>query len=348
MPGRSSAGSRRARAGWPSGTGVGFVAAGADDVRGRHRAARRYTVRGAAPGRSSGPIAAGGLVVLGSGAIPLATLARPARAFVGGRRRATTGAPSPTTATRPTSWRSPAPPTASPTCPTCPATTPCRAGSRRSPATRCADLRRRWRLAIDVDGPLDLVLLTAAPDAGAAAGARARPGSVIAPIDADPERRRRPRAPSCSSPVGPRRRPLAWLERRRAVADAGARRGARPADERARAAAAGIGPRGAARPRRAGVARASTLARLGDAAIVDTRVLLAHRLGADEAAWPARRGPLRVGPAAPRRGSATRGCATLTAAAAGGADPDPPRRPHARRTGRPARRSRGDRWTPWT
>jgi hypothetical protein len=29
------------------------------------------------------------------------------------------------------------------------------------------------------------------------------------------------------------------------------------------------------------------LARLGDAAIVDTRVLLAHRLGADEAPWPA-------------------------------------------------------------
>jgi hypothetical protein len=28
------------------------------------------------------------------------------------------------------------------------------------------------------------------------------------------------------------------------------------------------------------------LARLGDAAVVDTRVLLAHRLGADEAAWP--------------------------------------------------------------
>ena len=29
------------------------------------------------------------------------------------------------------------------------------------------------------------------------------------------------------------------------------------------------------------------LARLADAAIVDTRVLLAHRLGADESAWPA-------------------------------------------------------------
>ncbi len=28
------------------------------------------------------------------------------------------------------------------------------------------------------------------------------------------------------------------------------------------------------------------LARLGDAALVDSRVLLAHRLGADEAAWP--------------------------------------------------------------
>ena len=29
------------------------------------------------------------------------------------------------------------------------------------------------------------------------------------------------------------------------------------------------------------------LARFGDAAIVDTRVLLAHRLGADETSWPA-------------------------------------------------------------
>ncbi len=28
------------------------------------------------------------------------------------------------------------------------------------------------------------------------------------------------------------------------------------------------------------------LARFGDAAIIDTRVLLAHRLGADEAGWP--------------------------------------------------------------
>ena len=31
----------------------------------------------------------------------------------------------------------------------------------------------------------------------------------------------------------------------------------------------------------------SHIARLADAAIVDTRVLLAHRLGADESAWPA-------------------------------------------------------------
>ena len=28
------------------------------------------------------------------------------------------------------------------------------------------------------------------------------------------------------------------------------------------------------------------LARLGDAAVIDTRVLLAHRLGRDESAWP--------------------------------------------------------------
>ena len=45
-----------------------------------------------------------------------------------------------------------------PIIPDLPATTLCRAGSRKSPATRSIDLRGRWRLAFDIDGPLDLVL----------------------------------------------------------------------------------------------------------------------------------------------------------------------------------------------
>ena len=75
---------------------------------------------------------------------------------------------------------------------------------------------------------------------------------------------------------------------------------------------------------------ARSSARLGDAALVDTRVLLAHRLGADERRLARRRGPLRVGPAAARadRRSVAPGA---DASRRRGPDPDRPRRPHARR-----------------
>ena len=43
------------------------------------------------------------------------------------------------------------------------------------------------------------------------------------------------------------------------------------------------------------------VARLADAAIVDTRVLFAHRLGADETLWPDGRGPVRLRSPAPDR-----------------------------------------------
>ena len=36
------------------------------------------------------------------------------------------------------------------------------------------------------------------------------------------------------------------------------------------------------------------LAELGERRVIDNRVLLAHRLGADEAAWPAAGGPVRA------------------------------------------------------
>ena len=131
-------------------------------------------------------------------------------------------------------------------------------------------------------------------------------------------RRRRPRArPWSASPVSapsaadPRgellvagRTSAATARLARApdgVADAGAHRGTRPADARRRPAAAGLGPRHAPRPRRTGQRSGAILATLADAAIVDSRVLLAHHYGSDEAALAGARGPVRLGPAAARR-----------------------------------------------
>ena len=84
------------------------------------------------------------------------------------------------------------------------------------------------------------------------------------------------------------------------------------------------------------------LARMCDAAIVDTRVLLAHRLGTDEAAWPLRRGSLRLGPPAVRAGgrSVAPGADRVRG---GGADPDPAGRAHAGRPGGAAGRRRAPR-----
>ena len=63
------------------------------------------------------------------------------------------------------------------------------------------DLRRRWRLAIDIDGPLDLVLVGAG---GAAAGVDLSLSRVT--DRGRPRRRRRPSRRARSSPAGPRRR----------------------------------------------------------------------------------------------------------------------------------------------
>jgi hypothetical protein len=193
---------------------------------------------------------------------------------------------------------------------------------------RVTDLRRRWRLAFDIDGPLDLVLL------GATSGAAPDVGLVQARIDAvravAADRRAELLVAGRSSPAT-----LAWLERRTAArvrawveerglraasrlaqgpneerGDGGGRddrpgdgarqgrsdpRGAR--DDRS-GRAAGREPASEARPRAPASILGTLLdrdgpgslgehlARFADAAIVDTRVLLAHRLGADEAGWP--------------------------------------------------------------
>lgn len=147
------------------------------------------------------------------------------------------------------------------------------------------DLRRRWRLGVDIDGPLDLALVGSGGsaevtradgiDLGRVSGAIAAVRAVAADAHAELVVAGRSSATT-----------LAWLERNTAartraiVEERGMRTGA--AAQRSPASVLGLlldrdGP----------WAIGGHLARLGDAAIVDTRVLLAHRLGADESGWPA-------------------------------------------------------------
>jgi hypothetical protein len=141
------------------------------------------------------------------------------------------------------------------------------------------DAGRRWRLAIDLDSPLDVLLV------GGQFG-------TAVPIAAVQERLERLRAvaadPTAELVVAGRTSAatLRWLERRTAS------RTRALIEERGLRA---VGTADQARPRsilglvlddRGPAALGRVLAELGDAAIVDTRVLLAHRLGADERAWP--------------------------------------------------------------
>ena len=146
------------------------------------------------------------------------------------------------------------------------------------------DLRGRWRLLFDVDGPLDIVL----GDRLAAAGADAygiELGRVTAAIDAvraaATDRRAQLVVAGRTSAAT-----LAWLERStasrtRAIIE---ERGLRTSIAGQRPPASVLG---ALLDRDGPGSLGDHLARLGDAAMVDTRVLLAHRLGADESAWPA-------------------------------------------------------------
>jgi hypothetical protein len=148
------------------------------------------------------------------------------------------------------------------------------------------DLRRRWRLAVDLDSPLD-VLLT---------------GGQLAGIDVAPalDRIERVRAVAAGARaelvVAGRTSSatLRWLERstasrtRALVEERGLRTigpswPARPPERRQRPPRSVLG---LLLDDRGPEAFGTVLAELADAAIVDTRVLLAHRLGADETRWP--------------------------------------------------------------
>ena len=146
------------------------------------------------------------------------------------------------------------------------------------------DLRRRWRLQVDLDTLLDALLVpwTDADDSLSAEGVttsvvRSALAGVAA-ISRDP--RSELVVAGRASADG-----LAWLEQstasrtRALVEERGFR--TRPDGQRPVRSTLGLlldrdGPG----------ALGAILAELGDAALVDTRVLLAHRFGADEAAWP--------------------------------------------------------------
>ena len=164
------------------------------------------------------------------------------------------------------------------------------------------DLRRRWRLGFDVDGPLDLVLLGARGRRGVELTAVTERLAAARTVAAD---RRAELVVAGRTSAGT----LAWLERHAAarvrawIEERGLRASSRLAQAGRDRAATSV-PTTPARGSRAGPRPAASLlgelverdgpgslgrllARFGEAAFVDSRVLMAHRLGVDERAWPA-------------------------------------------------------------
>ena len=133
----------------------GFLAAGADDVR-IVAGPPDDTPFGRGSGRSSRPSGRRGLVVLGSGAVPLATPAD-RRAFVAaaggdGRRALTNNRYSADIVALTCALDGLA------SVPELPGDNALPRWLAEAAGYEVTDLRRRWRLAIDIDGPLDAIL----------------------------------------------------------------------------------------------------------------------------------------------------------------------------------------------
>lgn len=159
------------------------------------------------------------------------------------------------------------------------------------------DLRTRWRLAVDLDSPLDMILVTRrrgtiAADASKLAGPaaveriRARLAGVRRVLD-DPRAELLVSGRTSAAAIG-------WLERharcrvRALVEERGLRASSRlamggRAPEPGRPARSILGM---VLERDGPAALGSRLAELADGALVDSRVLMAHRFGSDEARWP--------------------------------------------------------------
>jgi hypothetical protein len=161
--------------------------------------------------------------------------------------------------------------------------------------------RRGWRLAVDIDSPLDLVLAARAPGASRAVRDAARSVADAGPLIASrlEQVRRVMTDPRAELLVAGRTSAttLRWLETRTAS------RTRALVEERGLRASAALPGSAAAPPAPAQRPPASVLAsllepegrwslgeltaHLADAAVIDSRVLLASRLGPDERAWPA-------------------------------------------------------------
>jgi hypothetical protein len=155
------------------------------------------------------------------------------------------------------------------------------------------DLRSRWRLGVDVDTPLDLIVLRDPSAPGLLAMAPLVGDRLAALADVMTNRRAELLVAGRISATT-----LKWLERGvacrvRALVE---ERGLRAASRLAQSDAGTAGATPQARPPRSilgelldrdgPAAFAATVSRLADAAVIDTRVLMAHRHGADETKWP--------------------------------------------------------------
>jgi hypothetical protein len=282
---------------------VAFLAAGADEVeivagppdglsfgerlgammRGRTRAPGRGA------GGAGGVTGVGGVVVLGSGSIPLARVAD-LRRFVevaagpGGRALANNRYSADVVAVSRAADLAELPPL--------PADNALPRWLEERAGVAVADLRSRWQLGVDVDTPLDLLILGAGRSgtgAGAFHGTAPLIGEQLAAL-AGVLTNRRAELLVAGRVSGTT---LRWLEsgvacRVRALVE---ERGLRAATRLAQSGAT-TGSRpprsilGELLDRDGPESLARTVATLADAAVIDTRVLLAHRHGADESAWP--------------------------------------------------------------
>jgi hypothetical protein len=143
-----------------------------------------------------------------------------------------------------------------------------------------ADRRRRWRLAVDLDSPLDAVLLGLPLPPEVDTGPVAARIERVRSVAADPRAELVIAGRTSSSA-------LRWIERStasrtRALVEERGLRTSAPGSQRPPRSALGL-----VLDARGPEALGAVLAELGDAALIDSRVLLAHRLGPDEASWPA-------------------------------------------------------------
>ncbi|MEA2620187.1 MAG: hypothetical protein QOC97_960 [Chloroflexota bacterium] len=271
----------------------GFLAVGAGEVE---------TIAGPGDARSFGerlrglvdPAARRGLVVLGSGAIPLATAAD-RRDFVMTAAREGKEALANNRYSADIVALSRA--DTLPEIPALPGDNALPRWLEEVAGYRVSDLRRRWRLGFDIDGPLDLVLLgLEATDPSIETATVAARLAAVREVAADRRSELLIAGRTSAATLGwlerhTAARTRAWIEERglRAASRLAQAGGPPPGGPGGREAASARRPAsilGAALERDGPGSLGRQLARFADAAILDTRVLLAHRLGPDEAAWP--------------------------------------------------------------